>query len=79
MNFTNITNLNHSPILKSLLVNYVLTNYEENAIVDDDHLMMEYKLLKRSNQLHLLFECEAMNNYFEECAKTNAACVSALI
>jgi hypothetical protein len=69
MNFDDIRDLSHNPMLKALLINYVLTNYEENAITDDYHLMMEYNLLRRTNQLHQLFTAEMLNNYFAQLAE----------
>ena len=62
-----ITDLKNNPILKQLLINYCILNYEENAILDDDHLIAEYNLLARNNELHLLFEAEFLhNNYIDE-------------
>jgi hypothetical protein len=36
--------------------------YEENAIVDDAHLIMEYEMLKRDNRLYELFQQELLDN-----------------
>ena len=66
MDFNDIKDFDNSPTLRALLVEYVLVNYEENAITDDHHLLMEYRLLKKANNLHLLFEVEMMNAYFKK-------------
>lgn len=50
-----ITNLKHNPILRKLLTDYCIRIYEEDAITDDNHLMMEYYLLKREDRLNDLF------------------------
>ena len=55
-----------NPKLRKLLVNYCLINYEENAIIDDEHLLMEYHLLERNNELHFLFEAEKLDNYLND-------------
>ncbi len=67
-----ITDFTINPQLRELLVNYVLIQYEENAITDDEHLMREYKLLKSENRLNDLFEGECLSNEYD------AANVSAL-
>ena len=61
-----ITNLNHNPILRELLTNYVIRMYEEDSITDDEHLMMEYHLLIRDNRLNDLFLEENLNNYLND-------------
>jgi hypothetical protein len=58
-----ITDLNDNPILRKLLIDYCIRMYEEDAITDDDHLMMEYYLLKRENRLNDLFIEEKLINY----------------
>jgi hypothetical protein len=58
-----LQNFDLNPKLRELLVNYCLINYEENAIIDDEHLLQEYHLLERNNELHLLFEAEKLENY----------------
>ena len=55
-----------NPKLRELLVNYCLINYEENAIIDDEHLLNEYYLLERNNELHFLFEAEKLENYLND-------------
>jgi hypothetical protein len=60
-----ITDLNDNPILRKLLTDYCIRMYEEDAITDDDHLMMEYFLLKRENKLNDLFIEEKLLNYFK--------------
>jgi hypothetical protein len=57
-----IINLNNIPTLKKPLVNYIYFMYEENAIVDDAHLIMEYEMLKRDNRLYELFQQELLDN-----------------
>ncbi len=58
-----ITDLTQNPILKGLLTDYCIRIYEEDAITDDDHLMMEYYLLMRENRLNDLFIEEKLINY----------------
>ena len=58
-----ITDLTQNPILKGLLLDYCIRIYEEDAITDDYHLMMEYSLLKRENRLNDLFIEEKLINY----------------
>lgn len=59
-----ITDLDHSPLLKKLLITYCVITYEENAILDDYHLLMEYNLLKKNNETHFLFETEHLVNSY---------------
>ncbi len=61
-----ITNLNHNPILRELLKNYVLRMYEGDSITDDEHLLMEYNLLIRDNRLNDLFVEEKLINYLND-------------
>jgi hypothetical protein len=61
-----IRNFNHNPVLRQLLESYVIRTYEQDAIVDDDHLMMEYHLLIRDNRLNDLFIEEKLNNYLKD-------------
>lgn len=61
-----IKDFKHNPTLRSLLVNYCIRIYEEDAIIDDWHLWQEYNLLKRNNELHLLFEEEYLINYLND-------------
>jgi len=61
-----IRNFNHNPVLRQLLESYVIRTYEQEAIVDDDHLMMEYHLLIRDNRLNDLFIEEKLNNYLND-------------
>ena len=60
-----ISNLFNNPFLKELLIQYCLMHYEADAILDDEHLMMEFNYLKNNNKLYDLFECEMLTNYFE--------------
>ena len=57
-----VTDLNHSPRLKELLIMYISRKYEENARFDDWHLFEEYKLLKKYNELDELFKEECLTN-----------------
>jgi hypothetical protein len=61
-----IRNFNHNPVLRQLLESYVIRTYEQDAIVDDDHLIMEYHLLVRDNRLNDLFIEEKLNNYLND-------------
>jgi hypothetical protein len=55
-----------TPHMKALLINYCIINYEENAIIDDEHLEMEYHYLHRNKELHLLFDAEQLNHYLND-------------
>jgi hypothetical protein len=57
-----ITTLDHNPILRELLKNYVIRIYEEDSITDDEHLLMEYNLLLCENRLNDLFIEEKLIN-----------------
>ena len=57
-----VTDLNHSPMLKELLIMYVGRKYEEDALFDDYHLYEEYKWLKEHCQLDELFKEECLTN-----------------
>ena len=61
-----INNLKHNPTLRELLKNYVLRMYEEASILDDEHLLMEYRLLLRENRLNDLFTEEKLINYWKD-------------
>ncbi len=61
-----IRNFEHNPVLRQLLESYVIRTYEQDAIVDDDHLIMEYHLLIRDNRLNDLFVEEKLNNYLND-------------
>lgn len=54
--------LESMPMLKQLLTNYVLFQYEEGAQTDNTTLVREYLLLKESNDLHQLFTQEFLDN-----------------
>ncbi|RZJ36391.1 MAG: hypothetical protein EOO51_01255 [Flavobacterium sp.] len=69
IDYTEINDLTRNPLLRELLTKYCLAEYEDAAIIDDDHLMMEYNKLKNDNELHKLFLQEQMDNYFEEQAE----------
>ena len=61
-----IEDFRYNPKLRKMLVNYCLRMYEENAIIDDYHLLEEYKLLKRDNNVHVLFEEEYLINFLRD-------------
>jgi hypothetical protein len=61
-----INDFNYNPTLRRLLVNYSIRIYEEDAILDDEHLLKEYNLLKKNNELHFLFEEEYLINYLKD-------------
>jgi hypothetical protein len=69
-----ITNLDFAPSLKKLLIEYCYAIYEENAIIDDYHLLAEYNLLKKNNQVHNLYELEHFNNRLEHEYRTGTNC-----
>lgn len=54
--------LDYSPVLKKLLIDYILIQYEGDAITDDWHLFQEYSWLLDNNELNVLFEKEAHTN-----------------
>lgn len=56
-----IKNFNRNPLLRQLLANYCLMVYEENAIIDDEHLLKEYRWLLLENKLAELFNSEFTN------------------
>ena len=60
-----IKDFDKNPQLRKLLANYCLTMYEENAIIDDEHLLKEYNWLKSKNSLAELFSCEFLLNDIE--------------
>ena len=57
-----IINLDYCPTLKEQLIEWCYANYEENAIIDDEHLLKEYCMLRRENRLHGLHELEHFTN-----------------
>lgn len=61
-----INNLNHNPILRDLLKNYVIRMYQEDSVTDDEHLLLEYHLLLRENRLNDLFMEEKLINYWKD-------------
>lgn len=61
-----ITDFKFSPTLRRMLVNYCIRFYEADAIIDDWHLIQEYNLLKKNNELHFLFEEEYLINYLKD-------------
>jgi hypothetical protein len=59
-----LANLDNSPILTFLLMNYISNTYQENAEYTPEVLWAEYQLLKKNNQLNLLFVQEGLDNGF---------------
>lgn len=57
-----VTNLEHSSMLKELLIMYIARKYEEDAQFDDWHLYQEYIWLKDNAQLDELFKEECLSN-----------------
>lgn len=62
---TEIKNFEHNPMLKEMLINYCSRIYKKKVILDDKHLIDEYFLLLRNNELTLLFEVEYMINFLK--------------
>lgn len=60
-----IKDLQNNPLLRKLLVDYCVMTYEENSILDDYHLFMEYNLLLSENRLNDLFISEMFTNEFK--------------
>jgi|688.fasta_scaffold1140420_2 hypothetical protein len=54
--------LTRMPVLRKQLVEFCYGTYEENVIIDDDHLEMEYYLLIKENRLNELFMPELLKN-----------------
>jgi hypothetical protein len=61
-----INDFKYNPTLRRLLVNYCIRTYEMDAITDDWHLIQEYNLLKKYNELHFLFDEEYLINYLKD-------------
>ncbi|WP_367772208.1 hypothetical protein AB3G33_01890 [Flavobacterium sp. WC2421] len=66
-----INDFRYNPTLRRLLVNYCIRTYEMDAILDDWHLIQEYNLLKKNNELHFLFEEEYLINYLKDGSDNN--------
>lgn len=56
-----LKDFSRNPKLRELLVNYCLTMYEENAIIDDEHLILEYNWLLKNDELSEMFYIECLN------------------
>lgn len=61
-----INDFENNPILQQLIENYCVRIYEEDTIIDDWHLIQEYNLLKKNNELHFLFDEEYLINYLKD-------------
>ena len=48
-------NLNLNELQKKLIADYMLALYEENAIIDNEHIEQEYLSLREENNLEVLF------------------------
>jgi hypothetical protein len=59
-----VTDFRSNPRLKELMVNYYGITHEMS--VSDDDLLTEYYWLVKNGNLHFLFECEKMSNYWKE-------------
>lgn len=57
-----VTNLNHNPKLRELLIIYIARKYQEDAVYDDWHLFQEYSWLRNNNKLNELFKEECLTN-----------------
>ncbi len=66
-----ITNFKYNPRLRKMLINYCLRMYEEFAILDDEHLLMEYNLLLKDKNTNVLFEEEYLINYLRDGSDNN--------
>lgn len=60
--FERIENLDFSPTLRTLLINYSIGLNEEYTCVTEGHLMQLYEELISKNELHLLFEWYSFQN-----------------
>lgn len=60
--FERIENLDFSPTLRTLLINYSIGLDEEYACITEGHLMQLYEKLISKNELHLLFEWHSFQN-----------------
>ena len=60
--FEPIENLEFSPMLRTLLVNYLLGLDEEYACITEGCLIQLYLELISKNELHLLFEWDGFQN-----------------
>lgn len=63
-NTEEITDLKDTPLLRKLLINYCLIQYEQNAILDDEHLLREYFYLKKIDAVEELFNSEILTKVY---------------
>ena len=54
INNQQLMDLKDNPYLRNLLIDYCLMQYEQDAIIDEEHLWKEYYYLKRTNGLREL-------------------------
>lgn len=65
MELLEIRDFTLNPILKGLLIDYVLFQYNENADVSNEGLYAEYLHLEETKRLNDLFIQEKLNNYYQ--------------
>lgn len=65
MELLEIRDFDLNPILKGLLIEYVLFQYNEYADVSNEGLYAEYLHLEETNKLNDLFIQEKLNNYYQ--------------
>lgn len=66
MNYLKIEDLTLTPMLRKLLAEYVMFQYEENADTTDESLLSEYNYLLDNNRLEELFLQEQINNQYKQ-------------
>lgn len=65
MELLEIRDFTLNPILKGLLIDYVLFQYNENADVSNEGLYAEYLHLEETKRLNELFIQEKLTNYYQ--------------
>ena len=60
--FMDEVELMYTPLTKQLLINYVVTEYEEEADTSDESLMRELNWLYKNNLLSNLIICELVHS-----------------
>ena len=60
--FMDEVELLYTPLTKQLLINYVITEYEEAADISDESLKRELDWLYKNNLLSNLIICEFINS-----------------
>jgi hypothetical protein len=54
--------LNHTPKLRALLIDYISCMYEEDSDFSGESIWREYCLLKKNNELDILFHQEYLQS-----------------